>query len=307
MDESKRYYAYPDYIKKIFGERVRKIPVNAGFTCPTRDGSKGYGGCTYCNNAGFNPFYLTENLSLRQQYEKGKNFFSKKYGDNRFLIYFQAYTNTYAESEYLKLLFDEALGFEGVCGLVIGTRPDCFKLETAEMLSRLSEKTYIHVEFGLESTHNTTLDFIKRGHTYEDSVLAINLANSAGIRIGGHIILYLPGETEAMMLETARRISSLPIETLKLHQLQITKNTVMEKQFRDKPELFYKISAKQYAEFAAIFLENLNPAIAIERFAGESKPSLIVSPNWKGVRSFDITNMINTILMERNSNQGKYY
>jgi hypothetical protein len=303
----KKYNNYPDYLKSLFPEKVRKIPLDAGFTCPTRDGSKSFGGCTYCNNDSFNPWYGRMNKSVTEQIEEGISFFSKKYRAESFLIYFQAYTNTYGDFEKMKKIYSMALSHPDVVGIIIGTRPDCVDEKILDYLSELAETNYVAVEYGIESTHNATLEFIKRGHTFEEAAIAVKNTHERKIITGAHIILYLPGETEEMMLETADRISELPIKTLKIHQLQIVKRTIMAKQFQDNPELFNLPDSEEYAGLVIRFLERLNPEIVIERFLSETPPDLIIAPQWSGLRHGEFIKKLGKLLLEQNTHQGKYF
>lgn len=298
------YKKYSEYLKRVFGERIHKIPINAGFTCPNRDGSKGVGGCTYCNNVSFNPFYSVDNNDITKQLEDGTEFYSKRYGVKKFLAYFQAYTNTHGELSVLKEMYQQALDHPGVAGIVLGTRPDCMPEELLDYLSNISQKYYLSVEYGIESTHDQTLDKINRCHTFADSIDAILRTSERKINVGAHIILGLPNESEEMMIETAKRISSLPIDSLKIHQLQIIKQTAMAKQFIMEPELFHNLSFDNYLALVIKFLEYLNPEIAIERFISESPPNLILHPNWNGKRTYEVSSEIENRLIKQNSFQG---
>lgn len=302
-----RYNSYSAYLKKTFSERIHKIPINAGFTCPNRDGSKGVGGCTYCNNVSFNPFYSRENNNITRQLKDGMKFYSRRYGAAKFLAYFQAYTNTYAELDELEGMYKQALEYPGIIGIVLGTRPDCVNDEMLNYFADLSKEYYISVEYGIESSHNTTLNFINRCHTYEESVIAIEETAKRGIHTGAHMILGLPGETREMMMETIKMISLLPLSSLKMHQLQIVKQIVMAKQFKEEPGLFHNYSPEEYVDLVVDLLEYLNPSIVIERFISETPPDLIIHPNWKGLRTYDFVRMIEKRLEERDTRQGRLY
>jgi radical SAM protein (TIGR01212 family) len=222
---SRRFNDYSAYIKKTFGGRVQKISVNVGFSCPNRDGSKGTGGCIYCDNVTFKPGYCESEVSVANQINKGVQFFETKYPDMLFMAYFQSYTNTYAPVEELRKLYLEALAHSKVVGLLIGTRPDCINEEILAMLKLIANQKPVAIEFGIESTLDATLKEINRCHTWADSVKAIAMCNEYGIEVGAHLILGLPGESRTQMLQHAQKISALPIKTLKLHQLQIIKHT----------------------------------------------------------------------------------
>lgn len=303
----KNYNSYSEYLAKIFPFAIRKIPVNAGFTCPTRDGTKSFGGCTYCNNDSFNPYYGKMQKSVSGQIDEGIGFFSKKYKSENYLVYFQAYTNTYGDFNEMKEIYSAALSRPEIKGIVIGTRPDCVNDEILDYLAQLSKQTYVAVEYGIESTHNSTLEVIKRGHLFEDSVKSIKETAERGINTGAHIILYLPGETEDMMLKTANRISELPVSTLKIHQLQIVKGTVMAKQYKDNPGLFNLPGSDQYADFLVRFLERLNPGIIIERFLSETPPELIIAPKWGGIRHGEFILTLQELMNKKQTYQGRLF
>src|SRR4030065_1464301 len=244
----KRYLDYSSFIKSTFGERVQKISLDIGFSCPNRDGSKGYGGCTYCNNDTFNPSYCESTKTITQQLEECISFFYKKYKSQKYFAYFQAYTNTYSYIESLKKMYDEALRFPKVIGLVIGTRPDCISEEVIDYLSFLSKKHFISLEFGVESTLNKTLLKVNRCHTFEETQTAFERCANKGIHLGAHLIIGLPGESKEELLNHATEISKLPIQTLKMHHLQIVKNAVMAVQYKRNPENFDLFTSIDYID-----------------------------------------------------------
>ena len=301
----KRYLNYASFIKLRFGQRVQKISLDIGFSCPNRDGSKGYGGCTYCNNNTFNPDYCAPEKSIKTQLEDGISFFAKKYKDQKYLAYFQAYTNTYAELDALKKLYKEALDVSGVIGLVIGTRPDCISEELIEYLSLLAKNYYISLEFGVESTLNKTLLKVNRCHTFEDTIHAYKLCKNKGIDLGAHLIIGLPGESRQELLEHAKRISKLPIQTLKLHHLQIVKNSIMAVQHKRNPEDFNLFTAETYIDFISEFITYVHPDIIIERFISEAPLDLLIAPKWNGLKNFEIVAKIDKNLTNKNLWQGK--
>jgi len=303
----KRYLDYSSFIKLNFGERVQKISLDVGFTCPNRDGSKGYGGCTYCNNNSFNPGYCEPEKSITQQLKQGITFFSKRHKYQNYFAYFQAYTNTFSDIESLKKMYDEALAFPHVIGLIIGTRPDCISDELIEYLSFLSKKHFISLEFGVESTLNRTLLAINRCHTFEDSKTAYENCADKGIHLGAHLIIGLPGETRAELLNHATEISKLPIETLKMHHLQIVKQTVMAVQYKRNPESFDLFTSEDYIDFISDFIGFLRPDISIERFASEAPYDLLIAPKWNQMKNFEVVAKIDQKLAEKNTWQGKYY
>ena len=303
----KRYLDYSSFIKLNFGERVQKISLDVGFTCPNRDGSKGYGGCTYCNNNSFNPGYCEPEKSITQQLEKGVSFFSKRHKYQNYFAYFQAYTNTFSDIESLKKMYDEALAFPQVIGLIIGTRPDCISDELIDYLSFLSKKHFISLEFGVESTLNKTLLSINRCHTFEDSKTAYENCANKGIHLGAHLIIGLPGETRAELLNHATEISKLPIETLKMHHLQIVKQTVMAVQYKRDPKNFDLFTSEDYIDFITDFIGFLRPDISLERFASEAPYDLLIAPKWNQMKNFEVVAKIDQKLAEKNTWQGKYY
>ncbi len=269
----RRFNAYSNYFRRIYGARVQKVSIDAGFTCPNRDGTKGRGGCTYCNNDAFNPSYCQPEKSVTHQIEEGVRFHKWRYREaGSYLAYFQAYSNTYAPVEKLRKLYEEALGYPGVIGLVIGTRPDCIDEEKLALLKELAGKCYLAVEYGIESCYNKTLLRINRGHTFEDAVAAVEKTTGLGIITGAHFILGLPGESREEMLEQVELISKLPLKTVKFHQLQIIRGTAMEMEFRENPGDFELFTWEEYLDFIITFLERLNPAIVVERFTGEAPP-----------------------------------
>lgn len=304
---SKRYNDYSTYFKNRFSERVQKISIDAGFTCPNRDGSKGRGGCTYCNNDTFNPYYCMPSKSVSVQLDEGISFFSPKYKTQQYLCYFQAYSNTYGEFERLKKIWNEALSHPGVIGMVVGTRPDCVSDRVLDYLAELSKKYYVVLEFGIESTLNKTLELVNRCHTYEESVEAIKQSTQRGIETGAHMILGLPGESRQDLLQHAVTISELPITSLKLHHLQIIKKTIMAKQYAVNPEMFDLFEANEYVEFIVEFLKHLNPKIIVERFISESPLDLLIAPKWEGLKNFEIVHRIEKQLELSNSWQGMLY
>jgi len=303
----KRYLDYSSFIKSTFGKRVQKISLDIGFSCPNRDGTKGHGGCTYCNNNTFNPAYCEPTKSISEQLQEGICFFSKKYKTQKYLAYFQAYTNTYADFESLKKMYNEALNVEGVIGLVIGTRPDCISNEIIDYLSFLSKKHFISLEFGVESTNEKTLINVNRCHTFEETKTTFELCKDKGFYLGAHLIIGLPGETKKELLNHAIEISKLPIDTLKLHHLQIVKNSVMAVQYKRNPENFKLFTSEDYIEFITNFIGFLRPDIVIERFISETPKDLLIAPNWGRLKNFEIVAKIDKKLIEKNTWQGKFY
>src|SRR5665648_1787 len=302
----KRYNDFSGYFRKKFKDRVQKISIDAGFTCPNRDGSRGIGGCSYCNNLTFSPGYCNLEKSVTNQLSEGIAFFSRKYKSMQFLAYFQSYSNTYAPLEILKKLYEEALAHEGVIGLVIATRPDCVTDEILDYLQELAQNHYILVEFGLESHKNSSLERMNRGHSFEESVRALEETSRRKIHNCAHLILGLPGETETDWLDQARIISQLPVENIKLHQLQIHKNTRMNREYTKDSTQFTMFTVDEYLNLAVKYLELLNPKIVVERFVSEAPDDLLVAPRW-GLKNFEFTAKLEKMLEEQNTWQGRLF
>ena len=305
-NEPGRYLNYNQVLKAEFSERVQKISINAGFTCPNRDGNKGTGGCTYCNNQTFSPEYCKPTKTVSLQVEEGIAFFHHKYQAQFYLAYFQSYTNTYDSIDKLKTIYEEALSHPHVVGLVVGTRPDCVNAELLDYFAELTQKYYVMIEYGIESTNDETLKFINRGHDFACAEEAIRETAKRGIRTGAHVILGLPTESRETILSHARKLSQLPIDSLKIHQLQLVRGTKMAQQYAEHPEWFHLYIAEEYIDLAIDFLEILNPAIAIERFVSQSPKELLIAPDW-GLKNFEFTDKIEKRLKERDARQGRLY
>ena len=301
-----RYNDLSAYLSAHFPYKVQKISLNAGFTCPNRDGTVGYGGCTYCNNQTFNPAYCKTEKTVTEQLVEGKQFFARKYPEMKFLAYFQAYTNTYAELEELKRKYEEALQVKDVVGIVIGTRPDCMPDTLLDYLEELNQRTFLIVEYGVESTDNDTLKRINRGHTFEVAEEAIRKTAARGIRVGAHIILGLPGETNDQLIKQAGVLSALPLTTLKLHQLQLIKGTRMAHEFEMQPEDFHLYSADEYIDLVIDYVEHLRPDLVLERFVSQSPKELLIAPDW-GLKNHEFTDKVKKRMRERDAWQGKKY
>jgi radical SAM protein (TIGR01212 family) len=303
----KRYLDYSSFIKSTFGERVQKISLDIGFSCPNRDGSKGFGGCTYCNNNTFNPDYCEPQKGIKQQLEEGISRFSTKYKSQKYLAYFQAYTNTYSDFDSLKRMYDEALSVQNIIGLVIGTRPDCISDEIIDYLSFLSKKHFVSLEFGIESTLNRTLKKVNRCHTYNDTIATYEKCKNKGIKLGAHLIIGLPGESKQDLLNHAIEVSKLPIDTLKLHHLQIVKQSIMASQYRKNPEDFNLFTIEKYIELICEFVSLLRPDIIIERFISQAPADLLIAPKWNGLKNFEIVSKIDQKMILKETWQGKKY
>lgn len=305
---NRRFNSYTEYIRKTFGGRIQKVVVDAGFTCPNRDGTKGVGGCTYCNNDAFNPSYCDLKEPLHVQISRGIRFHAVRYRKaSRFLVYFQPYSNTYAPLNQLKLLYEEALSYPDVAGLVIGTRPDCIDNEILDYLKVLSRDHYIQVEYGIESPYDETLKRINRGHDFDACVATIEATHNRGIRTCGHFIFGLPGESEEMMMNTAKIISGLPLDSVKFHQLQIVKGTAMQQEYAESPDDFYHFTMQGYIDFIIRFIEHLAPAMVIERFSGEVPPDMLDHSDWLNIRYDAILRLIEHRLEEKDTWQGRYH
>lgn len=301
-----RYNEFGPWLKNLLGMKVQKISINAGFTCPNRDGSVGVGGCTYCNNQTFNPEYCRTEKSVAQQLEEGKRFFSRKYPEMKYMAYFQAYTNTYSELDDLKRKYEDALGVDGVVGLVIGTRPDCVPDNLLDYLAELNRQVCVIVEYGIESVYDKTLERINRGHDYACVVDAVNRTSERGLITGGHVILGLPGESRDDILKCADVLSELPLTTLKLHQLQLIKGTRMAEEYFANPEGFHLFGADEYVDLVIDYVERLRPDIVLERFVSQSPSSLLAIPGW-GLKNFEFVEKVRHRMEERNAYQGRLY
>ncbi len=304
--DNRRFNSYSSYFTREFGSRVQKISIDAGFSCPNRDGKISTGGCTFCRNDAFNPSYCHPEKSIRQQIEEGIGFHQRRYRRAKsYLAYFQAFSNTYKPLDELEKLYREALSVDGVIGLVIGTRPDCINEETLDMLKSLDATVIL--EYGVESVYDQTLTRVNRGHDFATAKKAIELTHKYGFHCGGHFIFGLPGETREMMLNAAGIISELPLTTVKFHQLQIFKDTKMADEYIANPSNFHLFTLDNYIEFVIDFIERLNPDLVIERFAGEVPPRYLVSKPWLNLRYDQVLALIEKRLEERNTYQGKKF
>ena len=295
------YYDYGTWIRSRFPFRVQKISVDAGFTCPNRDGRLSTGGCIYCDNRTFNPSYCQRHDSITRQLEAGKLFFARKYPEMKYLAYFQAYTNTYASLDHLKALYEEALRVEDVVGIVIGTRPDCISDELLDYLETLNQRCFLIVEYGVESANDETLRRINRGHTFEQSRQAIIKTHERGILTGAHIILGLPGEEAEENLRQAPVISSLPIDILKIHQMQIIRGTRLAETFEREPFHIYDVD--EYIHLIANYIQRLRKGLVLERFVSQSPKDMRIAPQW-GLKNHEFTDRLNNYLKEHDIHQG---
>ena len=303
----RRFNSYVDHMRRIYGGRVQKLTLDAGFTCPNRDGTKGNGGCTFCLNDAFNPSYCYKGKSVKHQLSEGIEFHNRRYRKAVcYIAYFQAFSNTYAPVEKLRKLYLEALTVEGVIGLVVGTRPDCIDVEKLELLKELSEYHYVMIEYGIESVYDKTLHRVNRGHTLNDAINAIQLTVEWGIPVGAHLVFGLPGETRKEMLKSVEIISRIPLSNIKFHQLQLFKGTEMESEFLEKPADFYIFTMEDYLDFMVEYISRLNPGFIVERIAGETPPRFATLRPW-GPRYDNILIRFEKLLEERDTWQGKLF
>ena len=322
--DGKRYNSFVGYFKRKYGERLQKIVLDAGFTCPNRDGKVGRGGCTYCDNAAFHPSYSTSGKSLHQQLDEGIEFHKVRYRTTEhYLAYFQSFSNTYAPLDRLRELYEEALSHPDVVGIVIGTRPDCVDEEKLDYLADLNQGRVLKdwtrtlsgdgtrtapiviVEYGIESCYDSTLERINRGHDFETACKAVKMTAERGIDVGAHFILGLPGETRQMMLDACSLINDLPLRSVKFHQLQIVKGTQMEKEYAQVPQDFERFSLEEYLDFFVEMLERLRPDLFIERFVGEVPPRFVNETPWGLIRNVELLRLLEARLLEKDSWQGK--
>ena len=304
----RRYNAWADYCRKTYGGRVQKVAVDAGFSCPNRDGTVGVGGCTFCNNDGFNPSYCSREKPVTQQLDEGLLFLKKRYPRSSFFVaYFQAYSNTHAPLAHLEELYREALSHQDVSGLVIATRPDCVDNASLSFLKALSHEYYIKIEYGIESCYDDTLVRINRGHSFDDSVRALKITAEKGLAAGIHLLFGLPGESRAQMLAQVEMVNRLPVQSIKFHQLQIVKGTRIAEEYAAYPDQFQLFTLDDYLEFLVRFVERLRPEIAIERLSGEVPLSYHAGISWGRLRVDQVQKRFESLLEERDTWQGKLY
>jgi radical SAM protein (TIGR01212 family) len=298
------YNDFSSWIRSKFDFRVQKISIDAGMTCPNRDGKISRGGCIYCDNRTFNPSYCHKHDSITEQLNAGKTFFERKYPEMKYLAYFQAFTNTYAPLDKLKSYYEEALAVDDVVGLVIGTRPDCVSEELLNYLAELSKHTFVLVEYGIESANDDTLKRINRGHDFACCRKEVEETHKRGILVGGHIILGLPGEDAAESIRQAEIISSLPLDILKIHQMQIIRNTRLAEIYEKTP--FHVYSVEEYIQLIARYIQHLRPSLVLERFVSQSPASMLIAPKW-GLKNYEFTNLLHNYLKENDIKQGSEY
>ena len=319
--EGKRYNTFAGYYKRIYGERLQKLVIDAGFTCPNRDGKVGRGGCSFCDNAAFHPGYSVPGKSIADQIDEGISFHRVRYRNTRhYLAYFQSYSNTYAPLPRLVELYSEALSHPSVVGIVIGTRPDCVDEEKLDWLASLKDgralpgwrregfgKPVVKIEYGIESCYDRTLERVGRGHDVAAAVKALAMSAERGLEPGAHFILGLPGETREMLLDQCSFISSLPLHSVKFHQLQIVRGTRIEKEFEACPGDFLRLSLDDYLDLVTDILERLRPDLYIERVAGEVPPRFVKETAWGLIRNFQILHLLDDRLEARDTFQGRLF
>ena len=303
----RRLNSYSDHFRKLFGARVQKITVDAGFTCPNRDGTCGAGGCTFCNNKAFTPSYNEPGRSIEEQIAKGMEFHRTRYRKaTRYLAYFQSYSNTFADLDTLRSIYDQALGIPGIAGIVVGTRPDCVDEEKLDYFRELSRDYYVVVEYGIESVLDRTLERVNRGHDVETTAWAIRETAKRGIRVGGHMIIGLPGETRGDFIDAVDTLSGWPLDNIKFHQLQVIHGTAMAREYKEKPGDFVVFDMEEYLQLMMEMISRLNPGFVVERIAGEVTPGMGVREGW-GVRYDAVLRQFEALLEEHDTWQGKLY
>ena len=298
------YNDYGTWLRQRFPYKVQKISVDAGFTCPNRDGRLGTGGCIYCNNDSFNPSYCQREKSVKQQLVEGKEFFRRKYPEMRYMAYFQAFTNTYSTLDHLKSLYEEALDVEDVVGLVIGTRPDCIDDTLLDYLTQLARQTMVTLEYGIETANDDTLRLIRRGHDFQCVRDAVERTKGRGIVIGGHVILGLPGEDAEESVRQATMMSQLGLDVLKIHQMQIIRGTRLAQMYAENP--FHLYSPEEYSELIVRYLEHLSEDMVVERFASQSPKEMLIAPKW-GLKNYELTNLIVNKMKREGRRQGNLF
>lgn len=304
--DTRRYNSYAGYFRRLFGERMQKISVDAGFTCPNRDGSLAVGGCTFCNNGAFTPSYCTPAKSVRQQIEEGIEFHVNRYRKaSRYLVYFQSFSNTYAPLEQLQKVYEEALSHPAVAGIIVGTRPDCVDERKLDYLATLARDKYVAVEYGIESTCDATLRRINRGHDFACAERAVMMSAERGLHVGAHFILGLPDETDEMLLAQAEQINALPLTSVKFHQLQIFRGTTMAAEYDSHPEHFRFWTLDEYLDLMVELFRRLRPDLVVERFASEAPPRYHYGPNWGLVRNEQLWAMLEKKLERCDVYQGE--
>ena len=306
--DERRFNSYAAYFKRVFGHRMQKVTINAGFTCPNRDGKISTGGCSFCDNAAFTPSYCDSTKSITQQIDEGIEFHRKRYRTaQQYLAYFQSFSNTYAPLERLRECYDEALAHPDIAGIVVGTRPDCVDEQKLDYFAELAQRKYVTIEYGVESCYDETLRRINRGHDFATAQRAIEMTAERGIHCGAHFILGLPGESDEMLISQVERINALPLTTIKFHQLQLFRGTPLAREWDEHPERFRFWTIEEYLDLFVEILRRLRPDIVIERFAGEAPPRYHHTEGWGLVRNEQLLAMLDKRLEERGVHQGEIF
>lgn len=306
--DSRRFYSYAAYFRRVFGHRMQKVTVNAGFSCPNRDGAISTGGCTFCDNRAFTPSYCDPRKSITEQIDEGVEFHRRRYRTaEQYLAYFQSFSNTYAPLDRLRECYDEALAHPSIAGIVVGTRPDCVDAEKLDYFASLSREKYVAIEYGVESCYDQTLSRINRGHDFATAERAIRMTAERGIHCGAHFILGLPDESDQMLIDQVERINSLPLTTVKFHQLQLFRGTALAEEYDAHPERFRFWSVEEYIDLFIKVLRRLRPDIVVERFAGEAPPRYHHTKGWGLVRNEELLAMLDRRLEEKNVHQGDFF
>lgn len=306
--DERRYNSYTGYFRRLFGRRMQKLSVDAGFSCPNRDGRIATGGCTFCNNGAFTPSYCSRGLSITRQIEEGIAFHRWRYREaQRYLVYFQSFSNTYAPLEVLRERYEEALAHPDVAGLIIGTRPDCVDEAVLDYLAELARERYVAVEYGIESVYDASLRAVNRGHDFATAERAVRMTTERGLACGAHFIMGLPGETDEMILEGVKAINRLNLTTVKFHQLQIFRDTAMAQEFDEHPDRFRFWTVDAYIDLVVELLRRLRPDVVVERFASEAPPRYHHGPNWGLIRNEELWRRLEERLRERDTYQGELY
>ena len=306
--DTRRFNSYAGYFRRLFGGRVQKLSVDAGFTCPNRDGTVGRGGCTFCDNGAFTPSYCGGGKSVARQIAEGIDFHRNRYRTaQRYLVYFQSYSNTYAPPGRLRALYGEALAHPDVAGIVVGTRPDCMDGATLDLLCDIARDRYVAVEYGIESTSDRTLRAVNRGHDFDCARRAVERTAARGLPVGAHFILGFPGETDEQLVGQTERINALPLTTVKFHQLQVFRGTPMAAEYDAAPERFRFWEPEEYIDLFVEILRRLRPGVVVERFASEAPPRYHYGRNWGLVRNEQLLAMLEKRLEERNVYQGEIF
>ncbi|WP_294593932.1 TIGR01212 family radical SAM protein [uncultured Rikenella sp.] len=308
--DTRRFHSYSAYFRRLFGGRMQKVVIDAGFTCPNRDGTLSTGGCAFCNNDAFSPSYSHRGYSVSRQIDEGILFHRNRYPRaQRYLAYFQSYSNTYKPLAELRSIYDEALRHPAIAGIVVGTRPDCVDAEKLDYFAELAAAGhYVILEYGVESVYDETLRRVNRGHDFAAAARAIEQTAARGIHSGAHFILGLPGESDEMLVAQAAVINALPLDTVKFHQLQLFRDTAMARDYAEHPEQYRFRTLPEYIDLFIDLLERLRPELVIERFAGEAPPRYHFLPSpWGSVRNERLLQLLEARLEERSTWQGRLF